>query len=244
MFHGLSKGIYGSPRILLDLREDGEVISRKTVARTMRRLSLVGICPKRWKKTTFTDPADAYPKDQVERVWDTGTLNRVWVGDITYLPTNEGWLYLATVIDACSRRMIGWALDDHMRADLVEDALRMAVTVRRNRPKKVIFHTDRGTQYTSDQIRKFAKKNGLIRSMGKTGVCWDNAMAESFFATLKTEFYDRHTWARRKEAKHEVTRWINDFYNNRRRHSALGGITPITFEMQYWKTQTHYTKAA
>ena len=160
----------------MDLREGGEVISRKTVAKVMAKLGLRGVCPKRWKKTTIRNGDDAYPADVVQRRWDTGALNQIWVGDISYLRTWEGWLYLATVIDAHSRRVIGWAIDEHLRSDLVEDALRMAITLRGERPEKVIFHTDRGTlgQYASEQITTFANANGLTRSMGYTGVCWDN----------------------------------------------------------------------
>jgi transposase InsO family protein len=142
-FHGESDEVSGSPRVLADLREDGEVISRKTVAKTMRRLGLRGICPKRWRTTTVIDHADAYPPDAVARVWDTGVLNRVWVGDVTYLRTWEGWLYLATVIDAHSRRVVGWAIAEHMRADLVEQALQMAITLRGELPANVVFHDDR-----------------------------------------------------------------------------------------------------
>ena len=232
-FHGESDEVSGSPKILADLREDGEIISRKTVAKTMRKLGLVGICPKKWKTTTITDHADAYPADATKRTWDTGTLNTVWVGDITYLRTWQGWLYLATVIDAHSRRVIGWAIAEHMRTDLVEDALRMAITLRGELPEKVVFHTDRGTQYASAQITKFASENGITRSMGLTGICWDNAMAESFFATLKTEFYYRRVWPTKARAKLEVGAWIEDRYNRRRRHSSIGQISPVAFEMQY-----------
>jgi len=142
-FHGDSDEVAGSPKILMDLREDGETISRKTVAKTMSKLGLVGVCPKRWKTTTILDRTDSYPVDQVQRKWDVGALNQIWVGDISYLRTWEGWLYLATVIDAHSRRVIGWAIDEHMRADLVEDALSMAIALRGELPEKVIFHTDR-----------------------------------------------------------------------------------------------------
>jgi len=231
-FHGLSDEVSGAPRILADLRDDGEQISRKTVAKTMCRLGLRGISPKKWRTTTVTDASDSYPGDAVKRTWDTGVLNTVWVGDITYLRTWEGWLYLATVIDACSRRVIGWAIDEHMHADLVEDALKMAVTLRGDLPSKVVFHTDRGTQYVSAQVATFAAQNNITRSMGATGVCWDNAMAESFFATLKTEFYYRRVWPTKKSAKLAVGAWIEDRYNRRRRHSSIGQISPVTFEMQ------------
>lgn len=232
-FHGDSDEVSGSPKILVDLREDGEIISRKTVAKVMRRLGLRGICPKRWRTTTVLDGADTYPADAVKRQWDTGALNQVWVGDITYLRTWEGWLYLATVIDAHSRRVIGWAIDEHMRADLVEDALTMAITLREGLPEQVVFHTDKGTQYASTQISNFASANGITRSMGRTGVCWDNAMAESFFATLKTEFYYRRVWPTMKRAKLEVGAWIEGRYNRRRRHASLGQISPVSFELQY-----------
>ena len=232
-FHGDSDEVSGSPRILADLREDGETISRKTVAAAMRKLGLRGICPKKWRTTTITDHADAYPADAAKRRWDTGTLNAVWVGDVTYLRTWQGWLYLATVIDAHSRRVIGWAIADHMRTDLVEDALRMAITLRGELPEKVVFHTDRGTQYASAQITKFASENGITRSMGLTGICWDNAMAESFFATLKTEFYYRRVWPIKTGAKLAVGTWIEDRYNRRRRHSSIGQISPVAFEMQH-----------
>jgi putative transposase len=232
-FHGESDEVSGSPRILVDLREDGEVISRKTVAKSMRRLGLRGVCPRKWRTTTIVDHADAYPADAVARVWDTGVLNRIWVGDITYLRTWQGWLYLATVIDAHSRRVIGWAIAEHMRADLVEQALQMAIAMRGELPAKVVFHADRGTQYASAQIAGFAAEHGITRSMGRTGVCWDNAMAESFFATLKTEFYYRRIWPTQARAKIEVGAWIEDRYNRRRRHSALGQISPVQFELQH-----------
>jgi len=242
-FHGASDDVYGAPRIVADLRADGEVISRKTVAKAMRRLGLRGVCPKRWRTTTIIDRADAYPVDAVKRRWDTGRLNQVWVGDLTYLRTWEGWLYLATVIDAHSRRVIGWAIDDHMRADLVEDALTMATTLRGAFAGKVIFHTDRGTQYASEQLTVFAKANRITRSMGRTGVCWDNAMAESFFATLKTEFYYRRVWPTRARAKLAVGAWIEERYNRQRRHASLGQLSPVAFELQY-SNQTAELKAA
>jgi putative transposase len=232
-FHGESDEVSGAPKILADLREDGEVISRKTVAKAMRKLGLRGICPRRWRTTTTREDGDTYPPDVAQRVWDTGVLNAVWVGDITYLRTWEGWLYLATVIDACSRRVIGWAIADHMRTDLVEDALKMAITLRGDLPAQVVFHTDRGTQYASEQITAFAAENGIIRSMGYTGICWDNAMAESFFATLKTEFYYRRVWPTKAGASRAVGAWIEDRYNRRRRHSSIGQVSPVAFEMQH-----------
>jgi putative transposase len=243
-FHGESDEVSGSPKILADLRGDGEIISAKTVAKTMRKLGLRGVCPKKWRTTTIIDHADAYPVDTANRVWDTGVLNAVWVGDITYLRTWEGWLYLATVIDAHSRRVIGWAIAEHMRTDLVQDALQMAIILRGELPEQVVFHTDRGTQYASAQLARFAAKNGITRSMGLTGICWDNAMAESFFATLKTEFYYRRIWPTKNGAKLAVGAWIEDRYNRRRRHSSLGQISPVVFEMQHCTQTAADQKAA
>ena len=137
------------------------------------------------------------------------------------------------MIDAHSRRVIGWAIAAHMRTDLIEDALMMAMTLRGDRPAHVIFHSDRDTQYASAQVTAFAIKNGITRSMGLTGICWDNAMAESFFATLKTEFYYRRVWPTRDRATREVGAWIEDRYNHRRRHSSIGQVSPVDFELQY-----------
>ena len=165
-FHGDSDEVSGAPRILADLRADGEIISRKTVAKTMRKLGLQGICPRRWRTTTVRDTGDTYPPDAAKRQWDTGVLNTIWVGDITYLRTWEGWLYLATVIDACSRRVIGWAIADHMRTDLVEDALKMAITLRGELPAKVVFHTDRGTQGGFNRSSQHLDHGGVRRGDG------------------------------------------------------------------------------
>ncbi|TFD71305.1 hypothetical protein E3T50_06970 [Cryobacterium gelidum] len=139
----------------------------------MKRLGLAGICSKKWKTTTIIDHADAYPVDAVKRQWDLGAQNQVWVGDITYLRTREGWVYLATVIDAHSRRVIGWAIADHMSTDLIQDALTMAIVLCGDRPATVISHSDRGTHYASGQITAFAAANGITRSMGLTVICWD-----------------------------------------------------------------------
>jgi putative transposase len=148
----------------------------------------------------------------------------------TYIRTWTGWLYLATVIDAHSRKVIGWALGEHMRASLVVDALAMAVLQRGGPVSGVIFHSDRGVQYTSADLRKFATAHGVLLSVGRTGVCWDNAMAESFFATLKNELIYRHPWPTQARAKAAIITWIEGRYNRRRRHSALGMQTPVQFE--------------
>lgn len=232
--HRQSDGIYGAPRVLADLRESGEVVSRKTVARLMRAQGLQGISPRSWKTTTVHSPFDTYPPDLVNRRWDRGRVDKVWVGDITCmrLSAAHNWVYLATVIDGHSRRLLGWALAEHMRADLVQQAMAMAVTQRtstRNR-RRVIFHTDRGTQYASAQIADYATKNRIRRSMGRTGVCWDNALAESFFSTYKTEFFQRHEFTSNSQLISSTSWWIENVYNRTRRHSALGQQAPVAYE--------------
>jgi putative transposase len=229
--HRDSDGVYGAPRITAELRGQGHRVSRKTVAKVMAGLRIQGISPRPWRVTTQPDPEAAAHPDLVGRVFDTDALDRVWISDITYLATDQGWLYLAAVRDACSRRVIGWAIEDHMRAELVTAALDMAVRTRGQRPEKVVFHADRGSQYTSRQVAQFAAEHDLACSAGVTGVCWDNAMAESFWATLKVEFYYRHNWPSKHHARSEVTRWITQTYNARRRHSALGMLTPLQFEL-------------
>jgi len=223
--------------VLADLRAAGERVSRKTVAASLRRQRLAGISPRRFAPATTVVDLDApVPKDLVGRRFDTGALNRVWTSDITYLRTGEGWLYLCAVRDGCSRRVIGWAIDEHLRADLVTSAVAMAVALRGGLVDTVTLHADRGCQYTSGQLARFADRHNLVRSVGRTGVCWDNAAAESFWATLKVEFYDRYLWPTRAAAKLAVGDWIERVYNRRRRHSALGMISPVEYENR--STQT------
>jgi putative transposase len=236
-FHKASDGVYGAPRILADLREAGERVSRKTVAASMRRQGLAGICPRRFAPaTTVVDLDASVPKDLVGRRFDAGELDRVWTSDITYLRTGQGWLYLCAVRDGCSRRVIGWAIDEHLRTDLVESALSMAVAIRGELAHEVILHADRGCQYTSAQLARFADTHDLARSVGRTGVCWDNAAAESFWATMKVEFYDRYLWPTKAAAKLAVGDWIERVYNRRRRHSAIGMISPVDYEDRFTQT--------
>lgn len=205
--HGESNGVYGAPRILADLREAGEVVSIKTVAKLMRAAGVAGISPATWHPvTTTSDGAVHTIPDLVERRFDRGDLDEVWTSDITYLRTGEGWLYLCAVRDGCSRRVLGWAVAETLHTDVVEKALRRAVTMRGRDVAGVIFHADRGSQYTSDQLARAALDVGAQVSMGRTGVCWDNAQIESFWSTLKHEFYNRQTFATKHEARHAVGR--------------------------------------
>jgi transposase InsO family protein len=231
--HEASKGVYGAPRIRRDLADKGVHVGTKRVARLMRAAGLAGRCRRRFVHTTIADPAAVEDRlvDLIKRqfgpeVWE---LDQAWCGDITYIPTWEGWLYLATVIDLGSRRVVGYAMADHLRTDLVTDALTMALNERRPAPG-VIFHADRGCQYTSGQLEHFADDHGIVLSFSRKGQCWDNAVAESFFATLKDELIYRQPWATRASARAAIFDYIEVFYNRRRRHSSLGGISPAAYE--------------
>lgn len=233
-FHVASDEVNGAPRILADLREAGEIVSKKTVAKLMRDNAIRGISPRPWQPvTTICDDGPHCIPDLVARRFDQGALNVVWTSDITYLSTGQGWLYLAAVRDGCSRRVLGYAFSDSLHTDVVETALRRAVAFRdpaTGGTDGVIFHADRGCQYTSAQLAAAAAELGVRLSVGRTGVCWDNAQQESFWSTLKTEFYQRHQFATRAEAIHAVSSWIDTVYNHRQRHSALGQIPPVAFE--------------
>jgi putative transposase len=239
-FHDESDGTYGSPRILADLREAGEQVSGKTVAKLMKAAGIRGISPRGFVPVT-TQPGPAglqahQVPDLVQRRFDRGRLNQVWTSDITYLPTGQGWLYLCAIRDGCSRRVVGWAIQDHLHTDLVEAALRRAVVLRGELPDKVIFHADRGTQYTSRQLADACADLPVLQSVGRTGVCWDNAAAESFWSTLKTEFYNRRAWPTKAEARLAVGAWIEERYNRTRRHSSIGMISPVRFEQLHPQT--------
>jgi transposase InsO family protein len=235
-----SRGTYGWPRVHKELRRQGMHASRKRVARIMRQKGLIGRCRRRWTKTTISDP-DTKAADLIKRAFGPGTveLDRVYVSDITYLWTWEGWLYLATVIDLSSRRVVGWSMADHMRTELVTDALRMAVAARRPRPG-LIFHSDRGTQYTSREFTDLLDEHEMVQSLSRPRQCWDNAVAESFFASLKEELIHRQPWPTRAQARRAVFDYIEVFYNRRRLHSSLGYLSPADYEAR----RIHHHKAA
>jgi transposase InsO family protein len=196
----------------------------------MRLSGLEGRCKKRWKKTTIPDPEAALARDLIQRHFGPCTeLDRRYVGDITYVMTWEGWAYLATVIDLASRRVVGWALADHMRTELVEDALTMAF-VQRRPPEGLIFHSDRGSQYVGHDYARLAKDQGVVLSVGRRGQCWDNAVAESFFATIKRELIDTRAWPTRAGLRAAVFDYIEGWYNTRRLHSSLGYMSPAMYE--------------
>ena len=228
--HKRSKGRYGAPRIHAELRRQGRCHSRKRIARLMRQAGLAGRAPKRWKKTTIPDPAAAARADAIRRDFttDAARINQRWCGDITYLATWEGWLYLATVIDIASRRVVGFALADHLRTELVADALANAVAARDPAPG-VVFHSDRGCQYTSAAFADLAGDCQVSLSVGRKGQCWDNAVAESFFASLKGELTDLQAWPTRAGVCCAVVEYIA-WYNGTRLHSTLGYRSPADFE--------------
>ena len=228
--HQRSKGRYGAPRIHAQLRRDGHRHGRKRIARLMRTAGLHGRTPRRFKRTTIADPAAAARADLVRRDFavDAAAVNTRWCGDITYIPTWEGWLYLATVIDIASRRIVGFAMAEHLRAELACDALTNAIAARDPAPG-VIFHADRGCQYTSSDYALLAGDLEVRLSTGRTGQCWDNALAESFFASLKGECLDLQPWPTRAGARRATVDYIA-WYNGTRLHSALGYQTPDEYE--------------
>jgi putative transposase len=226
----LRRRVYGSPRIWSDLViDDGERIGRKRVERLMRQAGLSAIFEKKWRATTVRVPGVRVADDLLDRDFAAEAPNRCWVADITYLRTWEGWLYLVAVQDLYSRRIVGWSMADHMRTELVTDALQMALAQRRPDPG-LIWHSDQGSQFVSLAFGQKARAAGIAQSMGSRGDCWDNAVAESFFATLKKELIHRHTWPTKAELRTEVFDYIEVFYNRQRRHATLGQQSPVDFE--------------
>jgi putative transposase len=222
---------YGAPRIHAELRQaHGVRVGRKRVARLMRQLGLEGVSRRgKRRQTTIPDPAATAAPDLVGRRFAAGRRNELWLADITYLPTHEGWLFLAVVMDAFSRRVVGWSMRDDLKAELVVDALAMAVT-RRKPPAGVVHHSDRGSQYTSLAFGRTLRESGLVASMGRRGDAYDNAACESFISTIKNELIKRRSWTSRDQARLAVFSYIETFYNPRRRHSALGYRSPTEFE--------------
>jgi putative transposase len=228
--HSASYGTYGARRVHAELRLGQNIrIGRKRAERLMRAAGLQGVHRRRLRGCTRRDQAAEPAEDLVERRFTANAPDRLWVADITQHPTAEGWFYLAVVLDVFSRRVVGWAMADHLRAELVVDALQMAIWQRRPQPG-AIHHSDHGSQYTSWAFGQRLRQAGLLGSMGSIGDCFDNGMAESFFATLQTELLDRSHWTSRTQLSQAVFAYLEGFYNPRRRHSALGYLSPADYE--------------
>ena len=228
--HDVSDGTYGSPRVRAELAHRGISVGRRRVTRLMRLAGLEGRCKRRWRTTTIADKAEQAALDLVKRHFaPSGDFDRRYVGDISYVWTWSGFAYLATVIDLASRRVVGWAVADHMRTKLVEDALHMAFA-RRRPAKGVIFHSDKGSQYTSKDYAALARANGVVLSRGATGCAYDNAVAESFFATIKRELITTRPWRSVTELRRAVFNYIEGWYNTRRLHSSLSYLSPAQWE--------------
>jgi putative transposase len=233
-----SRQTSGCRRVAAQLNREGHECSVGLVADLMRELGLKAVQPRAYKRTTIPGEQPVGAPDLLGRDFAAGgTPGARLVGDITYLKTGEGWLYLATVIDLATRMVVGWQLASHMRTSLVVDALQMGIDAGRITPD-AIFHSDRGTQYTSREFAQFCTDNRVRTSVGRTGVCWDNAAAESFFAALKNEMYYRHTFATRARARFAVAEYIEVFYNRRRLHSTLGYRTPFEALTEHQRAAT------
>ncbi len=228
--HAASRGTYGAPRVHAELRDEHRLrCGRKRVARLMRQAGLRGVCRRRGIRTTRREPGAIVAEDLVRRRFAADAPDRLWVADITYLPTDQGFLYLAAILDAFSRTVVGWSMATHMQAELVLAALEMALARRRPAPG-LVHHSDHGSQYTSLAFGRRCREAGILTSMGSVGDAYDNALAESFFATLETELIDRGRWRTVAEARLAVFDYIECFYNPRRRHSALGYLSPAAYE--------------
>jgi transposase InsO family protein len=231
--HKTSRGTYGSPRVHRDVREAGLAGGRHRIARLMREAGLRGGTPRRWRpRTTDSTHGYAVPGNLLQRrfsVKESGGPNRAWCGDITYVRTDEGWLYLAILLDLSSRMVVGWAMSESLAAELSVTALRMALARRHPKPG-LLHHTDRGVQYAAAQYRQLLTAHQITASMSRRANCYDNAVAESFFATLRRELLNRHHWKTHAAVRTAIFEYIEVWYNRKRRHSALGYLSPLQFE--------------
>ena len=227
--HRASRQTYGSPRIHEELKLEGFRVGRKRIVRLMQEMGITARIPRRYRKTTDSKHNQPVSDNVLSRNFDVKGPNQVWVTDISYVWTWEGWLYLAVILDLFSRRAVGWSMAEHLRKELVLEALNMALGQRLPNGD-LLHHSDRGSQYASSAYRDILQTHGITCSMSRKGDCWDNAVAESFFATLKTELIHRRSWPTRREARSAIHEYIAMFYNTQRRHSYLGYLSPVEFE--------------
>jgi putative transposase len=228
--HRQNRELYGSPRVHRALLIDGEVVSRNTVAKLMRQEKIRAKSRRKFvPRTTDSRHGHAVAGNLLDRQFQASGPDRKWVADITYVATHEGWLYLAGVLDCFSRKVVGWSMADHLETSLVSDALHMAL-IQRQHPTGLLHHSDRGVQYASEDYQHLLNRHGLTASMSGKGDCWDNAMMESFWATLKTELIHPSRYATRQEARQAIFEYIEVFYNRKRLHSSLGYVSPESFE--------------
>jgi putative transposase len=230
--HGESRGTYGSPRVRAALRNQGKRVGKKRVERLMQELGLRGRMPRRWRMTTRSNPKHLAAANTLNRDFTASRPDERWVTDITYAWTDEGWCYVAAIVDLYSRAVVGWAADDTLSTTLPLAALDMALRRRQPLPG-LLHHSDRGCQYTSDDYRRALATRSIVVSMSRKGNCWDNAVAESFFATLKLELVLRQSWATRSDLRAALFEYIEVFYNRRRLHSSLGFKSPAEVELAY-----------
>ena len=231
--HSNSFGIYGRIRIHRDLQEEGIAVSEKTVGKIMREEGIRSKTSKKFKATTNSNHKQPVSENILDRDFTADSPNQKWVGDITYIGTDQGWLYLAVVIDLFSRKVVGWSLGDRMTSDLVCNAMNMAITSR-GKVADVLCHFDRGSQYASHIFQALLKKHGFTCSMSRRGNCWDNAVAESFFRSLKVESIYSEKFQTRNCARTAIFKWLECFYNTTRRHSSIGYVSPLEFERRYY----------
>lgn len=229
-----SRGTYGSPRIHAALRTRGFQVGRQRVIRLMAQLGLRARPKRKFKATTDSQHPFPVAENVLDREFRTTEPDRVWVADITYIWTCEGWLYLGVIIDLFSRRVVGWSIAEHMRTELVLNALTAALGHRRPSQLGLLFHSDRGSQYASADYQNALRSADIAGSMSRRANCWDNAVAESFFGTLKTELIHSRIFSTRVQAKTAIVEWIEVFYNRQRIHSTIGYLSPVQFEDNYW----------
>lgn len=229
--HQENRELYGSPRVHRALLIDGQTVSRNTVARIMRQAKIRAKSRRRFvPRTTDSSHRQPVADNLLDRDFTASLPDQKWLADITYVSTDQGWLYHSAVLDCFSRKIVGWAMADHMETDLVADALKMALQHRQPAGEKLLHHSDRGVQYASDDYQQILGGHGITVSMSGRGNCYDNAMMESFFATLKTELIHQQNYATREQAKQSIFEYIEVFYNRKRLHSSLGYVSPESFE--------------